>query len=203
MMWLYRRLVAWVMTTKLYRWLLADIIPHIRLTTRYPRIKGDQYHRMYSALQAGDIILSADKWKLTGLLIPGDVDHAALFIGHGVVTHEVEIYEMTHKGFTQSYFFDTCKESDRVIILRCADFDAKYVEQMIAHIRKFKHVGYDQMFSLGVEALYCSELIYVADFEKRGRYNLDDLVGLGRPYLSPQGLLSVPNFYIVYDSDLI
>jgi hypothetical protein len=151
-------------------------------------------------LQAGDIILSADKWKLTGLLIPGKVDHAALFIGHGTDQYP-EIYEMTHKGFTKSHFFDTCKESDRVIILRCTDFEPWYVHEMISYIENYSHVGYDQMFELGVEALYCSELIYVADFEKRGKYNLEDLVGLGRPYISPQGLLEVENFKVIYDSD--
>lgn len=197
---LYRRLVAWIMTTRLYKKLLADVIPFIRLTTRYPRLKGKHYHKAYSLLQAGDIILSADKWKLTGLLIPGKVDHAALFIGHGT-DQCPEIYEMTHKGFTKSHFFDTCKESDRVIILRCTDFEPWYVHEMISYIENYSHVGYDQMFELGVEALYCSELIYVADFEKRGKYNLEDLVGLGRPYISPQGLLDVENFKVIYDSD--
>ena len=53
--------------------------------------------------------------------------------------------------------------------------------------------SYDIQFEFGIEALYCSELIYHADEERRLDVDLSDVANLGRKYLSPTGLFNGDN----------
>lgn len=185
------------MQTRLYRFLLLHIIPYIRLTTYYTTFRGWQYKRGYRLLQTGDIILTRDDKKLTSLLIPGDFSHAALCVDKG---GEWEVSEMTHTNYTKSTFFDICKESDRVVILRCWDFDFTYIGSMVAACMSFENAEYDIDFNLGIHALYCSELVYQSDYEHRLQVNLEDVESLGRPYISPMGLYKAKNCDIIWDS---
>lgn len=186
------------MQTQLYRWLLKHVVPFIRFTTYYTSLRGAKYHEGYKLLRPGHIVLTNDRKKLTSLLIPGEFSHAALCVGKG---EGWEIAEMTHEDFTKSYFFDLCKEADRVVILECPDFDDDYTKKVIQMCRSFENAHYDVEFNLGIESLYCSELIYQSDFERRLKLDLEDLAGLGRPYISPQGIYDCLNLKIIWDSD--
>lgn len=185
------------MQTDFYGWLLLKVVPFVRFTTYYTKFKGWQYHRGYLKLKAGDIILTVDKKKLTSILIPGHFSHAALCISKD---GEWEVSEMTHKHYTKSCFFDLCKESDEVAIYRCYDWDEEYILKVVEACKSLSDASYDTQFKLGVKALYCSELVYESDVEKRLRVNLEDLVGLGRPYLSPMGLAKAANVVKVWSS---
>ena len=132
-------------------------------------------------------------------MIPGDIAHAALCIARDC---EWEISEMTHTNYTRSAFFDICKESDRVVILRCKDWDQKYIDAVVEKCKSFQDATYDISFEMGIKALYCSELVYQADFERRLDVKLDDIVGLGQKYISPTGLLKAKNCDTIWDSDL-
>jgi len=191
------KLLNWLLSGKTYAWLLKYVIPYIRFTMYYSLFPGTKYHEAYALLEPGDIIVTDDHRKLTSLLIPGVWAHAALCVGKDKV---FEVAEMTHKDFTKSTFFDVCKESERVAIYRCKDFDPAYIEQMIEVCKSFEGAKYDNVFDLNVEALYCSELVWQADFESRLQVKLDDLVGLGRQYISPTGLTKAANVVCIYDS---
>ena len=154
--------------------------------------------RGYKHLQPGDIILTNDAWKLTSFLIPGVWTHAALCVTKG---SEFEIAEMTHTDFTRSTFFDLCKESTRVAILRCPDWDTEYIPKVIQKCLSFGKVKYDIMFSQGPEALYCSELIIESDCEHRLKASNEDIQGLGMLYVSPTGISLAENVIVVWDSD--
>ena len=182
------------MTTKVYKYLLKNVIPYIRTSTYYAKFNGEQYELMRLLVEPGDIILTRDKRKLTGMLIPGTWDHAAL------VTSGYQAAQMTHKDFTIDWLFDIAKESDEIVVLRCNDFDCHYALEVVKKAKSFKDAKYDSEFTLGVEALYCSELIYQADFEKRLKLDLTDLIGLNRPYISPDGLYDCKNCTVVFDS---
>lgn len=212
------RLLLAFMQTRVYSWLLLHVIPYIRFTTYYTSLRGWKYIRGYALLRPGDIILCLDRKKLTALLIPGDFSHAALCVGkaqgdnpqppnpliRGQIkgeSTEWEVSEMTHTNYTKSCFFDICKESDRVAILRCKDWDPEYVKNVIAACESFDNAVYDIKFDLGVQALYCSELVYQSDFERRLDISLDDIEGLGRQYISPTGLSKAKNCDWIWDSD--
>jgi hypothetical protein len=108
---------------------------------------------------------------------------------------------MTHKDFTKSTFADMCFEADRVAIIRCSDWDKDYIKKVTGNIKAQQHAKYDVEFSLDNEFLYCSELILLADEEKRLDVDLEDLEQLGREYLSPTGLWNAKNVTVVWDSD--
>ena len=195
-----KRLLCYIMNTRLYAYLLLKVIPYIRFTCYYATLRGWKYLRGYAILELGDIILTLDRKKLTTLLIPGEFSHAALCVGKGT---EFEIAEMTHTNFTKSTFFDICKEADRIIIGRCYSWDKDYIDKVISRCVSMSGATYDVTFKLGVKELYCSELVYESDFEHRLHCNLDDIQGLGRQYISPMGIYKaiLRNGYIAWDSD--
>ena len=195
-----KKLLVWLMNTEFFEWLLKNVIPYIRFTTYYTSLRGAKYHEGYDKLKPGHIILTIDKKKLTSLLIPGSFAHAALCLSKS--GPDYEIAEMTHTDYTKSYFFDICKEADRVVILECLDWDHRYVRAVIDKCLEFEDAVYDVKFGFGVKALYCSELVYQSDFERRLDVNLEDLAGLGREYISPDGLYKAKNVRVVWDSDL-
>ncbi len=197
---LYRKLVNWVMHTRLYKYLLKYVIPYIRFTTYYTNLRGKKYHLLYEKLRPGDVILTIDKKKLTTLLIPGEFSHAAMCVS---LNKKWEVSEMTHDDYTKSCFFDICKESDRVVIMRCKNITYEKLNDAIDKCKSLVDAKYDSEFSLGISALYCSELIYVSYEDNLIEANLEDFVGLGRPYISPVGLYHAKNLKVVIDSDLI
>lgn len=194
-----RRILVWITNTKLWSWLLIKVIPFVRFSMYYTDFTGRQFHQGYMKLQTGDIILTKDKRKMTTLLIGGTFTHAALCVGTTVTDYQVA--EMTHHNYSKSYFFDICKESDRVVILRCKDFDSEYIRHLVEKCKSFQDCKYDVEFDLDVKALYCSELVYQADFERRLQIDLSDIAGLGKPYISPTGLYEARNCVLVYDSE--
>lgn len=195
-----RKLILWLMGTKSYRWSLKNLIPYVRFSMYYAKIKGNQYKSGYKLLKSGDIILTTDKKKLTSLLIPGEWNHAALCIDKGLNV-DYEVAEMTHADYTKSHFFDICKESDRILIMRCPDFTDTYIKAMTSQCKEYEKAKYDVEFNLGIEALYCSELIYQSDFARVLNFDLSDFAGIGRPYLSPQGIRECKNLDVVWDSE--
>jgi len=190
----------WLMTTRIYHFLLKNVIPYIRFSTYYTSMRGKIYHQVYNAIQPGDIILTVDSKKLTTFLIGGEVSHAAVCVSKD---QNWEVSEMTHSDYTKSTVSDICYESTRVIVLRCVDFDEDYTEQFVDMTKSFDGVPYDNMFSLGVEALSCSELVYEADFERRLEVSLEDVCGIGELYISPTGLLNAWNCKVVIDTKFL
>jgi hypothetical protein len=201
---IYKKFIMWFMGTSLYDWLLIKVIPYIRFSTYYTRLKGADYNAGYRVLQPGHFILCLDEQKLTSLLIPGFMSHAGFCIAKkDELWKPYEVAEMTRHGYTKSDFFDLCKESSRVLICTCVDWTSEDIASMIQLAPSFEQSKYDTKFTLGVEALYCSELIYQLD-QRAGqklRVDLSDLAGLGQPYLSPDGLLLGKNTKVLCDSD--
>jgi hypothetical protein len=184
----------------MYRYLLKHVIPYIRFTTYYTNLRGKKYHALYQQLIPGDVILTIDKKKLTTLLIPGEFSHAAMCVS---LNKKWEVSEMTHSDYTKSCFFDICKESDRVVIMRCRKITEEQLTNAIEKCKSLQDATYDAEFSLGIKELYCSELIYVSYENNLIEANLEDFVGLGREYISPVGLYHAKNLKIVVDSDLL
>ena len=184
--------------TAVYEWFLINVAPYLRASMYYTSMRGWKYHRGYRLLKEGDIILTKDNLKATSFIIGGEWAHAGLCVAKNGV---FECAEMTHLHFTKSTFADMCFESDRVAIIRCNDWDPKYVEKVIEKCKLFQDRKYDVEFALGEKYLYCSELIYLSDVDKRLKVNKEDLEQLGREYISPTGLWEAENVEVVWDSD--
>ena len=220
-----KKLLLWFMETHFYHTIILGLMPFIRFSTYYTKFRGDKYHMGYSHLKPGMMIGTIDYAKATGILIPkvtgGILSHAALCIGKRDPENinqmyakvaplpgqgsGVEIVEMTHLDFTFSDFFDVCKESDRVIIFDCVDWSENFKRKVEDAALSLKLASYDAAFGLGIKSLYCSELIYQADKiagngEGRLKCSTEDLMGLGKPYISPDGLLCSDNVIVIWDS---
>ena len=198
---LQSRFVLTIMESWLYRWILRNIMPYVRFSFYYTSMRGQSYLQGYSVLRPGDIILSRDNWKLSSFLIPGDLVHAALCVGKSDAGASFEVAEMVGTGYRRSEFYDICHESDRVVILRCKDWDNAYLSQVIDTCLSLEGTNYDIKFELGIKTLYCSELIVASDPEKRLQVSYADLIGIGRPYISPMGIYFAKNIDIVWDSN--
>ena len=196
---LRRRFLLWVMDTKTYSYVLSRVLPHIRFTMGHGGIGGRKYHKMYASLQPGDIVLSKDDKKLTTMLIPGIWSHAAVCVSKN---RGFEIAEMVATGYKETTFMDFCAEATRVCIIRGKNFDEYYTSKFISETVSYVGAEYDQQFKLGIGALSCSELVYIADVERRLECNLEDIAGLGRPYISPTGIY-FSEVDVVSDSDAI
>ena len=186
------------MQTNFYAWLVKKVIPYIRFTTYYTSMRGRVYHKIYDAIQPGHIILTIDKRKLTTFLIPGDWAHAAVCVSKD---KEFEVAEMTHTDYTKSTVSDVCYEADRVVVLECTEFTDEYRQAFINRVRSFDGVPYDDQFELGIKALSCSELVWAGDVDNRIGASLEDIAGIGRPYISPTGIFNAKNVRILIDSN--
>jgi hypothetical protein len=189
-----------IMHSSLYRWVLVKVLPYFRFTTYYPKSNGFQYHIIESALIPGSLLFIKDNAKLAGKLIPGDWDHVAICVGKNIFGFVFA--EMVVDGFRFSHLFDIMKECDHAAVKLCPDFwnDENYPSDFINRVIAFRHAKYDIGFTLGVKELYCSELVYAADTEKRIKYDLEDLAGIGKPYISPQGLFDAANLVKLIDT---
>ena len=191
--------VNWLMNTQFYKKLLMKVIPYIRFTTYYTKLNGKCYHKIYDIVEPGDVILTIDKKKLTTMLIPGEFSHAGMVISKN---GEWETSEMTHNNYDKTCIFDMVKMSDRIVVMR-PQLPLSVITKAIEKCKSLEGADYDTSFSLGVEALYCSELVYESYENNILGVNIDDLLGLGKPYISPSGLYTAKNLIVVLDTDNI
>lgn len=170
-------LLGLFMRTKLYNWLVKDVIPYIRWSTYYALPSNPNFlkwgalaHRGYQHLQVGDIILTVDDKKLTTKFITAATasdkkldfvpSHAAICVSKD---KKFEVAEMTHTDFTKSTWGDVCYESTRVLIIRIKSWSPEYISGMMTLIPYLEDTGYDRLFKMGIESLSCSELPYAMD----------------------------------------
>lgn len=194
---LKRILLKAVLHSRVYDWFMGHIVWRLRFSNYYSDVTGPEFYKVQENIKKGDILNSIDLKKFSTKVIGGEWSHSAVYLGGNLVA------EMTHKGFTISTLYDFCKESDHVAIIRCNDFDEEYVNNIfIPNVFKFEGAIYDNRFGFGIEALYCSELPWQADTERRMKVNLADLAGLGQQYISPTGLYKMTNGSIIYSTKL-
>ena len=186
------KVLLWLMSTRVYRFLLKYVIPEITIFHG----PGPSYffkERLRRDMRPGDVLLSKSAFHLTNLLIGGRFSHGAMVVDQDAIA------EMKANDFDVVSVNDFCKGATRVALLRIKPTDDYYGAQMAARARTFEDREYDTSFELGVSALYCSELPMQADFEGRMQCDLSDLVGMGRPYISPEGLYSAQGLEVVME----
>lgn len=215
-----RKLLLKLTQTKFWYIIIMRIIPYLRFSMYYTRFSGMAFNQGLKHLQPGRFLLTMDEKKATTVLVPGFMTHAAYCVNNCVArsNSSFEIVEMTHEDFAKNYFFDVCKEASRVLICDCDDWDYDHKARMVSAVPRLSKAKYDVGFSLGIKALYCSELVYqldriasnpgatdsdLSDTLLTGslRVDLSDIAGLKKPYISPDGLLFAKNIRVIWDSD--
>lgn len=187
-----RKFIRWLLSTRLCAFFVKYVIPEVKFFHAPGpswRVKQD----FKQTMRIGDILLSKSRGHLTNLLIPGKFSHAAIVIGKN------KIAEMKANDFDVVDFEHFSKHTTRLALLRLRPYEKEYARQMANKAMSFSSARYDRLFSLGVDALYCSELCYEADFQRRMKADLSDLEGLGQKYISPVGLYEAPGLHAVLE----
>jgi hypothetical protein len=139
------------------------------------------------ALQTGDIIctmngkpdiLPGEFWRLVGRLVPGDVDHVALYLGpkgrcieagaRGVITFDIPngIWNIEHMAFQRGLLFDTfygvASPIDSLQVSENEEFEmrSRVAAYCLAQIGKPYNLNF--LNPETDEAFYCSQLAYQA-----------------------------------------
>ena len=196
------RFLLWLTGTGFWRWLITGLLPRIRFSTSHGGISGRKFLKLSELLEPGDLILAYDNTLPTAFLVPGEFSHGALCISNDL-QNPWQVSEMTHEGYTKSAFYDVCRRSSRVAIYRCFDWDEAYVNEVIRAARELDGASYDAQFRFGVKQLYCFELLYQSDVEKRLKWLVGSLPGLGIPYVNSGSIIDAPNTYLVVDSSTV
>jgi hypothetical protein len=186
------KFLLWLMSTKAYKFLLKYVIPKIQII----HASGPSWfvrERFKERLKPGDMLVSKRKYYLTNLLIGGKYSHGAVALDRD------QIAEMCASDFEVVDVKKFCEGTTSIAILRFKNYDDEYGQKVAEKALSFAQAKYDTEFKLGVEALYCSELNYLSDFEHRMQADLTDLIGAGRPYISPMGVYTAKGLEIVYE----
>jgi len=180
------------MRSRFYGFFLKYVIPEIKFfhATGPNWITKDTLRQL---MRPGDVILSKSKFHLTNVIIKGKFSHAGLVVKKG------KIAEMKANDFDVVDIDSFTKHATRFALLRLKDWDHKYSREMVDRCMSFASAKYDKFFTLGVDALYCSELVYESDFDRRIKADLSDLVGMGQPYISPTGLYEAEGLTIIME----
>lgn len=201
---LFQSAIFLLMHSKPYYLFIRYVFPKLRFTTSYGGIPGHRYAEAYSLLKKGHCVLTVDKEKASAI-VPGIFSHAAPCVDvlRDWEPGKYEIGEMTAPGYTKSFFYDVCREATRIVIIDCLDYNDVDRYAVAEQVKKYENAKYDVEFTLGVGLLYCSELFYQAEIKTVGKFKFDltDLLGLDRPYISPDGLLFAKNAVVIYDSE--
>ena len=197
LLWWYRRpLIIQFMECALYTAAMRWVVPRIRFRWSCPVMPREKWVEGYNLVEPGDILMSTTHRKLTSICIPGKMKHAAWFVGREGIG---DVVEAVAEGVRCVGFSEFC-QADHVMILRPDWDDPGYTQRVVACVLSFIGTPYDRLFTLGLRALYCFETIFLADFDKRLGISTEDLMGLGRQYVSSAGILN-SNVRVVWDSD--
>lgn len=186
------RFLVWLMGTGPYRFFLRYILPTLKFA-HAPGPGYSQKQQLRELMRPGDILVSKDTYALTNLIIGGRFSHGAVVVGPDRVA------QMTANDFDVVSIDDFCTGCTRMALLRFRDAPDGYGLEVAEKAMTFCDRRYDVHFTLGVEALYCSELCYQSDFDRRMGAVLSDLAGMGRQYISPDGLYCAPGLERQYE----
>lgn len=197
------KLILFLFETRLYNWFVKNILPHIYLRKKNNLDANRIYLGIDKALSEylnqsvksarGIVIGSRDPSKLSGKLIPGDVDHVGILDCGYVI-------EAVAEGVVKTTLEEFISRSEGVILCYGYKWDKEYRNNIANIANTFIGIGYDRKFKFGTEALYCSELVFESDIEGRCSYDSSDLAGIGRDYISPIGIVEAVGMTRIYDS---
>lgn len=201
---LKRKFVLWLFQFGPYNKFAKDILPKIYLAKKNNITKEQAKIYLNEVLRLGFVegvvISSRDPHKLSGVLVPTDLDHSALLVGYDYALEDIKVVEAVGSGVREITLTEFMTECESFTIHGGLTWDQKYRSNMAAISRTFIGKPYDRSFKFGIEALYCSELTMMCDFEKRCLYDFSDLAGIGQDYISPKGVVEAVGMIKYYDS---
>lgn len=117
------------------------------------KLSGADYDTLRMFMRTGDVLLSLSRGKSSNAFIPGFWSHAALITGYS------RVIEATGDGVECSHIYDFCQNKDFVALLRPNFLTDSEAKEAAFHAIRMRGKPYDYLFSNGVDAFYCSELV--------------------------------------------
>jgi hypothetical protein len=212
---MYRKFVLWMLETKGFNLFVKNILP--KLFWRTPKLPKNPevemiYDKFIKALEQrfrsaenyrGIIMSCRDPSKVTGLLIPTDIDHSAVLIGYSYALRDYAIIEAVSGGVRVISLREFIRTAEAITAHVGESWDHVYRKKVSELAASYLGRPYDRKYQFGTEELYCSEISFDADFEKRCKYNLDDFAGIGREYISPKGITEAVGMVKIFDSEIM
>ena len=150
----------------------------------------------------GVVISTRDSSRVSGLVVPTDLDHTALISCWDEKESDFKIVQALADGVVETYLQDLLVDCEGFVAHVGAKWGYDYRLHMVEIARSFIGKPYDSEFQFGVEALYCSEIVYLADKEKIVKYDTSDLAGIGTKYISPKGITEGVGMLKLFDSEI-
>lgn len=120
----------------------------------------EAFYECEKIIKKGDILVSRIYDLMNNVFIPGKFDHVAIYAGNGWIL-ETRGEPVNFKILKKMFY------SDNVILLS-SNLDDEYRDKMIAEGEKYLTLPYDYQFRMDIKTgVYCSELVYYCDYEKR------------------------------------
>jgi uncharacterized protein YycO len=141
------------------------------------------------AANVGDVLLTTRRGSLTSRLIPGFWSHAAIVVDGDAVVHA------TYPNVSRSSITELVLGATDVMIVRPVFADG---EQRGTAIRwALMQLGhpYDLGFEHGVDAFYCSELVWLAYGAAVPEWSFDARKRLGVATVTPQDLADADDHF--------
>lgn len=131
--------------------------------------------KILDLVQPGDIVLSYEAQRFTSLFIPSKWDHASIVsdlfhvveaVGDDKIKHRIgdgQFIIENKGGVRELDFTEWLYKKDHVCVIRPVMKDNELAGTIAGNEAKtFVGRNYDYKFKLGVEELYCSELVYIS-----------------------------------------
>lgn len=208
-----RKTLLWATQTDAYKYFLKNILPKMQF--RKKKYSKEFLHfkhlQLVTALNErfrdiryaqGVVISTRDSSKISGLLVPTDLDHTAIISHWNEKESDFEIIQALGEGVVTSLLRELCTSCEGFVAHIGEDWDYDYTKLMVEKAKTFIGKPYDGSFQFGIEALYCSEIVYLADFEKRVRYDTSDFAGIGQQYISPKGITEGVGMIKLFDTEI-
>ena len=184
--------VSSIMKSKPYEWVALGVVPYIRFNTSVTDMRGKHAAKILKQARPGDFILCSDKKKLISSIVPGNLTHAAL------IGENHNAFEMTQKNFKVEHILDILYQADYAVLCRIKGIDSDYASKMVERAKTFSDAKYDVKFEIGRDELYCTELIYHADFEHR--LEVEPSTMFGKKRVPADDLFFAKNCEVIYSS---
>jgi hypothetical protein len=173
------------------------------------KIKGRQTRNILKELKPGDVLLRHYDKYLSGLVIPGYYDHAAMFIGKENENENNEVYAIPE--YVVHAISEGVVKEDILCFIRCDGVailrprlknQQEAAQDAVGRAKKAVGREYDADYDRKtMYRLYCSELVVYCYRVYEGELNfVVRKKGLSKGKYIPEDFYRKSNFEIVYDS---
>lgn len=172
--------------TLIRRLLLAVLSPVLRRAAERGRrrstLRYDAFLRIASHARAGDVLVTTRSGSGASWLIPGRWSHAALLTDDASVVHAV------WPRVQRAWLVELVLGATSVALLRPRFADKAQATQAVSYATTKIGLPYDLGFSAGIDAFYCSELVWRAYREACPEWRFEARRRLGEDTVAPQDL---------------